>query len=227
MENIDTTQIESYLRGKMTPEERSQFESALAANPELRQRTDELQQLADDLRQVARADLRKRVEAVRDQIKQEEAEQEERPPSTTLTSWKKSAALLVGGILLGLALGWLLFHKGEQAEDDLKPVAQTEFDEIYRTQIPGPQPGKTTSLTVAYNPGLDLPSPTTRRYKFYGPDGGLCIYARRDDGFWERPPELSLSQVGAQFFLKIGTEKFLLVADGEERPLLPEAPSGN
>lgn len=218
MENNDIEQIEAYLRGKMTPEERSQFESALAADPELRRQTDELRQFANDLRQVARADLRKRVETVRDQIMQEEAGQQQ-PASTktTSTSWIKSAMLLVVGILLGFALGWLLFYQEESDNGTPVPVAQTPFDEIYRAQIPGPQSGKTISFTVLYDPKLDTTAHPVRHYKFYGLDGGLCIYAGRNDNFWKKPLELSLS--GSQFFLKIGEDKFLIISDGVERPL--------
>lgn len=224
MENIDIQQIESYLRGKMTLEERAQFEAALAADPELRRRTDELRQFANDLRQVARVDIRRRVEAERDQIKKEEAGQEQPakdpPPAKANPTIILATGLLIG-ILLGLTLGWLFFQKEATDSDDTKPVAQTEFDEIYQNQIPGPQPGNTILFTVLYNPELDSTAPPVRQYKFYGLDGGLCIYTRRDDIYWEKKA-LEISQSGSQFFLRIGDEKFPITGDGVERPLLPE-----
>jgi len=227
MENTDITQIEAYLRGKMPPEERTQFESALATNPELRQRTDELRQFANDLREVARADLRKRVEAVRDQIKQEEAVQE-RPPENPPSGWIKSAMLLAVGMLLGLALGWLLFYKEPPVQDNTDdiPVATPQYDEIANIHIPGPQPGKTIQLNIRHKPDLEKTGALVpaRTYALDPGAAGLCIYARLDDYFWRNP--LELVQVGSQFFLKIGNEKFLLIDDGEEYPF-PEKPFGN
>ncbi|MFN0037312.1 MAG: anti-sigma factor family protein [Saprospiraceae bacterium] len=233
MENIDSTQIESYLRGKMSGEERSRFESALASDPALRRQTEELRQLAESVRAVGRADIRKRVETLRDQIKKEESGQEA-PPKAPPKGWITSAALLSVGILLGLGLGWLLFCKEcpplpptpipEVVTNKPGPVAKTPFDELYRAQISGPQPGDSTSLTVLYLPGLDMPNQPSRKYALDAGGTGLCIYARRGDDFWKQA--LELSQSGKQFFLKIGNEKFLLVDDGEERPF-PEKPSGN
>lgn len=224
MENIDIEQIESYLRGKMTSEERAQFESVLAADPELRRRTDELRQFANDLRQVARADLRKRVEAVRDQIKQEEANLKAQPK----TGPNPTAMLAIGiliGTLLGLALGWMLFDKGSPPPPPLSvPVALAQYDTIATLRIPGPQPGDTISFTVSHNPDLDSTDRPVRKYALDPGGVGLCIYARRDDDFWKQP--LELSQSGSQFFLKIGNEKFLLIDDGEEQPF-PEKPFGN
>ncbi|MBC7775491.1 MAG: hypothetical protein H7246_08630, partial [Phycisphaerae bacterium] len=108
MENIDIQQIESYLQGKMTLEEQRAFEVALAADPELRRRHEELRQMAKGIRQVARADIRQRVETLRDKIKQEESAPHPEPHSANLG---KSAAFLVIGLFLGLGLGWLLFNK--------------------------------------------------------------------------------------------------------------------
>ena len=224
MENIDNTQIEAYLRGKMTSEERVQFEAALAADPERRQRTDELRQFANDLRGLARSDIRKRVEARRDQIKLEETVQEP-PPKKSPSGWIKTVALLAVGMLLGLALGWLLFQKEPPPiPDGTVPVALTPFEELHSSQIPGPQPGQTLSLTVSYMPDLDLPNQPARKYIFFGLRGGLCIYTRRDDNFWTQP--LELSQSGSQFFLQIGNEKFLL-DDDEKEHAFPEEPYSN
>ena len=232
MENIDIEQIESYLQGKMTSEERAQFESFLAADPELRRRTDELRQFANDLRQVARADLRKRVEAVRDQIKQEEANLKVQPK----TRLNHTAMLAIGiliGTLLGLVLGWLFFHKEQPiplvpiaASDEEIPIAIGQFDSLHHAQIPDLQSGKTISFTVLHNPDLDSTTPPVRAYKFYGLDGGLCIYAGRHDIFWENKA-IEITQSGPQFFLKIGDERFPVIGDGAERPLQTEQPSGN
>lgn len=100
MEYIDDQQIEAYLRNKMTAEERRHFEDVLAADPELRGRTDELRRLMENIRQMARADTRRRVEAVRDKIRAEEegAAEEPGPPGKR---WR--------WILGGLALAGLLW----------------------------------------------------------------------------------------------------------------------
>lgn len=220
MEDINITQIESYLRGKMTPEERARFESALAADPELRRRTEELRQFANDLRQVARSDIRKRVEAVRDQIKQEESEKDH-PPKEPPLSWIRSVIWLTFGTLLGLALGWLLFHKepaplnpNAVTDEQGLVIADPGNEEIARIRIPGPQPGKTISLSVLYKPGLGLPGQPARMYALDPGGTGLCVYARLDDDFWKK--QLELSQAGTGFFLKIDNESYLLVDDGEE-----------
>ncbi len=225
MENIENTQIESYLRGKMTPEESAAFEAELTTNPDLLQRTDEMRQFSRDIHLLARADLRKRVEALRDQIKQEETAQE-LFPKKSLAAWKKTTALLAIGLLFGLVLGWLFFHKAPPTiiPSDTMPIADTPYDELYRAQIPGPQPGQTISLTVSYMPALDLPNQPARKYAFFGLRGGLSIYTRRNDNFWTQP--LELTQSGSQFFLKIGNEKFLLDTDGEVHDF-PEKPSVN
>jgi hypothetical protein len=230
MKNLDITQIESYLRNKMSPEERAQFEAALAADPELRRRTAELRQFAGDVRHISREDIRKRVEAVRDKIKREEAAQE-RPPGNPPPGWIKSVMLLAFGILLGLVLGRLLFHKElppaaplDAAEEPMLPVALDPHEEIARFRIPGPQPEKDIPLTVSYLPSLDNPNQPARMYVLDPGGVGLCIYARKNDGFWRTP--ITLSQVGSQFSLKIGEDTFLLKDDGEEHPL-PESPPGN
>lgn len=224
MKNLDITQIESYLRNKMSPEERAQFEAALAADPELRRRTDELRQFAGDVRHIAREDIRKRVEAVRDKIKREEAAQE-RPPGNPSPGWIKSVILLAIGILLGLVLGRLLFQPPpiEVAENDI-PRAVPQFEEIARIRIPGPQPGEEIPLTVLYMPDLDKPDQPARMYALDPGGAGICIYALKSDDFWRTP--IALSQVGSQFFLKIGDDSFLLKDDGEEHPF-PEKPPGN
>lgn len=230
MDNINITKIESYLRGKMTPQERALFESALASDPELLRRTEELREFAYDLRQVARSDIRKRVEAVRDQIKQEESEKG-RPPKEPPLSWIRSVMLLAVGTLLGLSLGWLLFHREPAplnpniVTDEQGPVvASLGYEEIARIRIPGPQPGKAISLTVLYKPSLDLPNQPVRMYALDSGGTGLCVYARLDDDFWKK--QLELSKVGTEFFLKIDNDKFLLVDNGEELPF-PEKPTGN
>jgi len=230
MENINITQIESYLRGKMTPEERARFESALAADPELRRRTEELRQFASDLRQVARADIRKQVEAVRDQIKQEESEKG-RPPKEPPLNGIRSVMLFAIGTLLGLALGWLLFHKepaplnpNVATDEQGLVIADLGNEEIARIRIPGPQPGKTISLSVLYEPDLDLPNQPVRMYALDPGGTGLCIYARLDDDFWKK--QIELSKAGTEFFLKIDNEKFLLKDNGKKLKF-PEKPVGN
>lgn len=213
----------------MTPEERARFESALASDPELRRRTEEMRQFAGDLRQIARSDIRKRVEAVRDQIKQEESEKG-RPSKEHPLSWIRSAIWLTVGTVLGLALGWLLFHKEPSPPvpnfviDEPGPVANFGYEEIARIRIPGPQPGKTISLSVLYKPGLGLPGQPARMYALDPGGTGLCVYARLDDDFWKK--QLELSKAGTEFFLKIDNEKFLLDDDGEEKRF-PEKPIGN
>lgn len=102
MEYIDDQQIEAYLRNKMTPEERRRFEDALAADSELRGRTDELRRLMENIRQMARADTRRRVEAVRDKIRSEEEGAAEEPgPPGNRWRWLLGGVLLAGLLWLG------------------------------------------------------------------------------------------------------------------------------
>jgi len=225
MENMDIQKTEDYLRGKLSVEERKQYESAMAADPELRRQTDDLRQFAEDIRQIARSDIRKRVESVRDSIQREEAEHDfslKKSPEI----WTHPIAMITIGTLLGLALGWLLFDKEPPPTTTPSgiPVADTRFDEIARINIPGPQAGKTISLTVSYKPDLELPNQPARTYAFFGEGGGLCIYARKNDDFWKKP--LELVQTGSQYFLQIGDDKFPIISDGEEHPL-PDKPPGH
>lgn len=120
MEHTDDQQIEAYLRNKMTPEERQRFEDALAADPELRRRTDELRRLAGSVRQMALADTRRRVEAVREKIRTEE--KEGAPPGKSgYWHW-----LVVGLILAGLVwLGYRYFYPPEMEQEDKKPTMET------------------------------------------------------------------------------------------------------
>lgn len=222
MENMDTTQTEDYLRGKLSPEERRQYESAMAADPELRRQTDDLRQFAEDIRQVARSDIRRRAESVRDRIKREEAESDF-SPNKSPGVLAHPIAMITIGILLGLALGWLLFHREPPVPTDV-PVADTPFEEIARISIPGPESGKTISLTVSYKPELDAPNQPARTYAFFGERGGLCIYSRKHDDFWRKPLELAL--IGNQYVLRIGADAFPIINDGEEHPL-PDKPPGH
>ncbi len=120
MEHTDDQQIEAYLRNKMTPEERQRFEDALAADPELRRRTDELRRLAGSVRQMARADTRRRVEAVRDKIRGEE---EESPPPGKSGYWHW---LVVGLVMAGLLwLGYRYFYPPEMEQEDKEPTMET------------------------------------------------------------------------------------------------------
>ncbi len=232
MENIDIQQIESYLRGKMTPEEQGAFEAILATNPEMRHRTEELRQMAEGIRQVARADIRQRVEAMREKIEVEENTIKPNPEPVP-TNWGKSAGLLVIGLFLGLGLGWLVFNKPSngQVPSNTKntgqppAVALEPLEAIATVRIPAPQPGKTIQLAVRHQPALEA-IPSTVLSRIYALDRGgvgLCIYARRSDDFWKKP--LALMQSGQQFFLKIGEEQYPLLDDGEEHAF-PEKPSG-
>lgn len=105
MEHIEDQKIEAYIRDKMPPDERRHFETDIAADPELRRRVDELRRLAGDIRQIARADTRQRVEAIRDKFRAEEQTPEE--PRLPDKRWR----WLLGGLLLAvlLWLGYLYF----------------------------------------------------------------------------------------------------------------------
>lgn len=226
MENIDDQQIESYLRGKMTLEERGVFEALLATDPELRNRTEALHHMAEGIRQVARTDIRKRLEAQQDKIKQEE-----RGGKGSSTNWGKSIVLLSIGMLLGLCLGWFLFREKPavppsnvvENREGLE-VATPEHEEIATVRIPSPKLGNKIQMTVLHDPDLEDRT-TGKPARIYALDRGgvgLCMYVRSGDDFWKNHP-LELHQSGTQYFLQIGTDKYLLLDDGEEHPF-PETP---
>ncbi len=112
MEHIEDQKIEAYIRDKMTLEERRRFEADIAADPELRRRVDALRRLAEDIRQIARADTRRRVEATRDKITVEE--QTPKEPRLPAKRWR----WFLGGLLLAglLWLGYRYFSPVDPKE---------------------------------------------------------------------------------------------------------------
>ncbi len=238
MENNNEQQIEAYLRGKMSAAERVLFEAALLADPRLQERTKELRQFSEGVRRAARADIRKRVEALRDSIQQEESGQKHHDTEAPRLLPEPKTALALGilvGLLLGLSLGWLLFKPSPEntaprlpapnsvdVSGGTVPSAEPRFKTLYQAEIPGPNPGQTTSLIVSHNPALDAQGQPLRQYAFFGQRGGLCVYVRESDTFWK--DSLRLVQDGQHFFLKIGANKYLIQEDGLDHDL-PEKPA--
>lgn len=222
MERFDDQTIEDYLRNTMSADSRQEFESALAADAELRRRTDDMRQLMDGLRQAARADIRRQVEAVRDIIVQVEQHPEEPGAESARFPWRLLFELvLIAGLLW---LGYLHFT-AEPAQpapvsttSNPGPVAQQQYPALFRGEIPGPKPGEKTQLTV-----LDKSTPAGPGHPSYALDedgGGLCLYVHQDDNFWKKT--LQLTREGEHFYLYIGGEKYLLEADGEDHLLFTE-----
>lgn len=119
MKNIDDQQIENYLRDKMPPDERRAFEDALAADPELQSRTDALRILAESIGQIARADIRKRAEAVSRKIREEEQGPEEAPPKGRAVPWRWLIGLIAVAVLLWLGYS-IFFHVEPKPSIELK-----------------------------------------------------------------------------------------------------------
>ncbi len=118
MKNIDDQQIEDYLRDKMTPDERRVFEDAMAADPELRSRTDALRGLAESIGQVAKADIRKRAEAVSRKIREEEQARGGAPKGRGIP-WGGLIGLIVVAVLFWLGYS-IFFHVEPKPSIELK-----------------------------------------------------------------------------------------------------------
>ena len=61
MENIDQQEIESYVRDKMSTDEKLSFEAKMAGDPELRKEVEERLLIAKGIRYAAQNDLRQRA----------------------------------------------------------------------------------------------------------------------------------------------------------------------
>ncbi|TNE53613.1 MAG: hypothetical protein EP344_14820 [Bacteroidetes bacterium] len=224
MEKIDDQHIEDYLRNKLPQEERQAFEAALAADPDLRQRTDDMRRLKDHIRQSARQDIRMRVEAIRDTIRAEE----QAPPSSRQPRsfpWRLIFELLLAAGLLWF--GYQYFSQPEEPEvqeqetqpapattaENKPPVATPQYEQLFQDTIPGP--GIPTQLTVLLKPGIQQPGQPV--YALEPDGGGLCLYVHPEDGFWKNPMEITLKN--GRYFLTIGKRQYPLRADGEEHDL--------
>ena len=111
--NIDTQEIESYLRNIMSLDEKQDFEARMVSNENLRKEVEETIIIAKGIQHAAKNDIRQRAEAVRDAYHDNKGFQKPK-----INWWMFAGILMIAGLLW---FGYWYFGKSQIAETDKTP----------------------------------------------------------------------------------------------------------